>query len=200
VAAMLEHYHMRTLNARQFCEAMHFAGEAGIEQAKPYGKAPGAASGHYQRHLDQRIGRMDFEPYEIKVPGHGKHDLSRTTNTVLANVAHEAMAEDMAAPTFSTRLRECLSSDKMPSAYWEHPIVKANPSEDVAPFALYVDGVPYSLTDSIIGYWLICLVTGKRYLLVQHVPDLCIPALGISSACGGDPSLGRCRRRAFRSG
>ncbi len=86
---------MRTLNARQFCEAMYFAGEAGIEQARPYGKAPGAASGHYQRHLDTRIARMDVELFELKVPGHSKHDLSRTANSVLVAPAHEAMACDV---------------------------------------------------------------------------------------------------------
>ena len=32
------------------------------------------------------------------------------------------------------------------------------------PCALYLDAVPYSLTDSIIGWWLWCLPTNKRYL------------------------------------
>ena len=42
----------RTLNARQFCITMHWAGQApGWDKAKRLGYPPDQPSGHYNRHL-----------------------------------------------------------------------------------------------------------------------------------------------------
>ena len=41
----------RDLNARQFCEAMNLAAQAGVAEAAPFGYRLGAPSGHYQRHV-----------------------------------------------------------------------------------------------------------------------------------------------------
>ena len=81
----------RTLNARQFCMAMYWAGKAGICDAGPYGFPPGKRSGHYQRHLDTVMeDRKQMEHlYCISVPGHNKADLSRTAHTVPVIPPHE---------------------------------------------------------------------------------------------------------------
>jgi len=53
--------------------------------------------------------------------------------------------------------------------YYSNPVVEAGmeDGELVLPTALYMDGVPYSLTDSVVGVWLVNLVTGNRSLLAM---------------------------------
>jgi hypothetical protein len=165
VEGMLDLLSERTLNARQFCEQMFHAGRAGINEAIPFGKAPGAPSGHYNRHVKDVFCAFRGEDIiDICVPGHGKHSLSRTLHKVAVLVPHEMVGETMVEASFRTRLIELLDSRQLPPAYYEHSVVRGNPNSRVAPFALYIDGVAYAITDTVIGYWLVCLTTNKRHL------------------------------------
>ena len=67
-------------------------------------------------------------------------------------------------PSFRNKLVEHREARTLPACYWEHTVVQAAAPETVAPLALYLDGVPYSQTDSVIGWWVECLVTGARFL------------------------------------
>ena len=46
------------------------------------------------------------------------------------------------------------------------PVPEGSPEGDPFPYAIYLDGVPYSERDSVIGVWFIDLLTGKRYLMI----------------------------------
>jgi hypothetical protein len=166
VAAMLQLLHARTLNASQFCVLMYWAGLAGIQDARKYGYPPGQPSGHYQRHLDaaMELPKSAEDLYEMQVPGHAKHALGRQIHTCHVFVPHEQLSQAMVAPAFLTRLNECLEPGILPDAYWQHPLVRDEPTR-VVPLALYVDGVPYSNTDSVIGYWVTCLATGAKFIV-----------------------------------
>lgn len=159
----------RTLNARQFCVAMHWAGRAGLECAKPYGFAPGKSSGHYARHLKPLLGSSEqvSRLYEVDIPGHHKLDLSRTVHHTPTLPPHEAVAEAM-TPEYIQEAKEAMASDHMPPAYEEHPVVQAARAADpfafVFAFALFIDAVPYSICDSVLGVWIECVLTGRRWL------------------------------------
>ena len=165
VRGMLELLFTRTLNATQFCHQMHRAHAAGIAEAKQYGLAPGAPSGHYQRKLERVLGKYNDDMYELSVPGHDKNTLGRCMHKTLAFAAYEQIAEDMAQPTYHTRLLEVIPD--LPRVYHEHPVVQGT-NGTVAPFALYIDGLPYTKTDSVIGYWLVDVTTGQRYLFLIY--------------------------------
>ena len=51
-------------------------------------------------------------------------------------------------------LRELQNEDGgLPPCYWDHPVVReAAEGEIVIPVAVYADGAPYSLNDSVIGW------------------------------------------------
>ena len=66
-----------------------------------------------------------------------------------------------------TRLHEVLEARDLPPCYYNHRVVRENPNEEVWPFALYMDGVPYSQLDSVLGVWLVCVVTKKRFLVAN---------------------------------
>ena len=75
----------RTLNAKQFCIAMYWAGQAGLTGAKRFGFRPDDKStGHYTRKLDPILGFKHYNKtlYDVNIPGHSKADLSRTMHTL----------------------------------------------------------------------------------------------------------------------
>ena len=61
----------------------------------------------------------------------------------------------------------------MPDSYHANPIVQAHPDEPVLPLGLFVDATPYSLTDSVLGFWTVCLVTGRRWLSAALRKKVC---------------------------
>ena len=156
----------RTLNSQQFCVAMWWAGKGGLREAIPYGFRPGAPSGHYSRHLDPLLGFKQHNKslYEIDVPGHSKADLSRTQLTMPVAPVHEVMGQAFEEVGFRTRLREAVASKALPPCYFQHPTVRANPDELVAPASIYLDFVPYSQTDSLLCIWLVSVFTEQRFL------------------------------------
>ena len=104
--------------------------------------------------------------YNLELPGRERHNLKRTVATFGITPPHEVAAKHLEEnrEVIVTKLMEAKEEDTLPPSYWENPIVRNSP-EPVAPFALYIDGVPYSHTDSVIGWWLICILTGKRWCL-----------------------------------
>ena len=159
-------YMSSVISARIFCVICYWLGKAGLPFGQ-YGLRPDASSGHYKRHLDKVLGVPDFSKdlYEVPVAGHRKHDLSRTQHNICALPPHEQLYAELASiPSIDLRLDEAKHDKMLPPAYFEHPIVKQSPAEGVLPIALYMDGVPYSHTDSVIGVWICNLLTGVRHL------------------------------------
>lgn len=139
---------------------------AHIKEADRYALGPGSSSGHYSRKLRSALGYSKSKDlYELDVPGHSKHDLSRTLHTISCLPAHEQFATDVANDvSCRNKLAELIRDESLPPCYYEHKVVKDNPGELVLPIALYIDGVPFSQTDSVLGWWLVNLVSGQRYL------------------------------------
>ena len=67
---------------------------------------------------------------------------------------------------YAVKLREAISEGGLPPGYDDHPLVLANPNELVAPFGIYMDSLPYSLVDSVVGVWLVNLVTQARHVML----------------------------------
>ena len=130
---------------------------------------PGVHSSSYQRHLDTlpETCRDRSTFYELDVAGYSKQDLSRTSHTLLVSPSHEEICDAVVGTRgWQTKLNELVP--EMPPAYHDHPIVKeARLAHEpvVGPLALYLDGLPYSLTDSVLAFWLEDLVTTTRYCI-----------------------------------
>ena len=99
--------------------------------------------------------------YVLQVPGHAKHDLARTLHPVQVLPAHEQFAEHMASDYVCRhKLSKLYRKNKFPPIYWDHPVVKRYATEDIVvlPVAVYIDAVPFSQTDSVLGFWLVKLI------------------------------------------
>ena len=108
------------------------------------------------------------------LPGHDKHDLERAQHTIDTLPLHEQLAEELEGdPACRLTLAQWRIEGRLPPTYWQHPVTQDASGEAVMPFALYLDGVPYSQTDSVLGMWGVNLVTGKRFLFAALRKKLC---------------------------
>jgi hypothetical protein len=149
---------------------MHHAFEFGMVEAGPYASKPGGQASHYSRVLKDALGyRSDSQVlYELpdnpcKLSG----VMGRSTAGLIVIPAHEAFDEQASAEEadLRSRLRSAKENNGLPRCYYDHPVVTAHPEEDVMLGGLFVDGVAYANTDGVIGFWLVCLLTGRRHLL-----------------------------------
>lgn len=165
VSKMVRMHLLNKISAEDCCTTLFYAARAGVVEAERFALSPGSSSGHYARKMRSVLGYDDSPHlYTFKYPGHCKHALSRVTHTGFCIPLHEQIAADLDSNVeCRTRLMEILQENTLPPIYYEHPIVKAFPDERIMPIALYLDAVPWSLTDSVIGWWAINLITGRRF-------------------------------------
>ena len=64
---------------------------------------------------------------------------------------HEAAHAELQEPTLIIRLSDALEDNALPGSYHSNPVTTANPDEPPIPFGLYMDGLPYSRVDSVLG-------------------------------------------------
>ena len=159
------------ISALRFCNLCFFAAKAGMRgPAKVYGSAPGKQTGQYQRKLNRLLGHIDHEKTlkRLTVMGQWKYDLSRQPHNVYVNPLHEALAAEIENdPTLlTTKLEDRLrAGDFDHERYESHPVTQSD-GPPVLPLSIFVDGVPYSKTDSVVGIWGYNEVSHMRHLLV----------------------------------
>ena len=156
------------LSAHSFCTLCYWAHKANMPgRVEAYAKRPGAPSGHYQRHLNKTLGFDERRStnYKLGVVGHRRHDLDRCRFDMPVQLPYECLERELEQdPSITVRLHEAIVSRALPPTYYDNPVVQST-SDEVLPTALFIDGVPYSQTDSAVGVWLINLVTGSRHMI-----------------------------------
>lgn len=159
----------RVLSDSQTCIMMYHMYRSGVTDAKPFMLQPGASSGHYGRKLKKAKGTTSSSEdlYSIAVPSQSKHSLSRCVRNTYALACHEELAKQLDDPSARHALTEKIREGNMPPAYFAHPVVQgASDGEPVFPIAVYIDGVPYSITDSVVGIWLHNLISNTHFLIL----------------------------------
>ena len=169
--SMLLHLHYTgKMSAKTVCCLCWWAKQAGIQgPAKDYAYKPTAQSGKFQRHID-RVNGIDLKDvaanrYTVATPGHSKHDCARTVHDLPVVNPHEALHEEVVAnPSILVDLQRARDEGLFPPAYWENPVVR-NSEQAVLPLALYLDGVPTTTRDGVLGIFVYNLITYKRHLV-----------------------------------
>eukprot|EP00969_Alexandrium_andersonii_P323140 14277709-Alexandrium_andersonii.AAC.1 len=128
---------------------------------------PNRPSGHDQRHLDSVFQlKHGHDLYECNIPGHMKYDMTRGIHTTLLRPAHESLHKEVAEnPDLYDKLDELVNSAEWGEQYSQHPVVVASGGPGVFPLALYMDGLPYTKSDSLLGVYVYNLVSGTRHLV-----------------------------------
>ena len=125
----------------------------------------------------------DEKLYGLSLPGIRKHDLHRSSRKMWCIPAHEAIYEDLTSDrSYSLKLEEALEDGGLPQSYLDNPVVTAEgDGRPVIPYALFFDGVPYTQTDSVVGFWLVSLLTGWRKLIMTVRKRLACGFGGVST-------------------
>ena len=150
---------------------MHLAGQAGIHECLPYGKREGHPSGHYMRHVKDKLPTATYQGqlYNLEAPAFAPDDSGpmRGVHKLTCCLPHEVMDAD-SSDGASLKLDEAIESGGLPPCYWGHPIVQQRVEGEPLPqpCALYLDGVSYSNVDTVIGFWAINIITEARFLVV----------------------------------
>ena len=80
----------------------------------------------------------------------------------------EAIDEEIQnTPDMQEQLKECIADGGLPPSYFRHPLKVAAPEGmPVYPCFLYIDGVKFQRTDSVLRFTVKCLVTLVNHLCV----------------------------------
>ena len=180
---------MGTLSAKQTCVLAFWAAKAGAcGEVKAMGVRPDQEAGEYSKRYDKWAGVSIHAQnhYPLWLGLSMRHDAGRYWGPLPSRLPHEAFKEEMlkwSRP--ADLLRVALANNDLPPKYWDHEFVKASPPEElVHPFSLYLDGVPFSRHDSVLGFWAQLLFSPERHLLfVIRKSEMC------GCGCGGWCSL-----------
>ena len=161
-------YSISQISAQHFAVLCYWAAHAGMPGlVHKYGMKPGLDSGNYQKHLDRAMGINDVKSkaYSLDTVGNRMGSVERATMSLPIIPLHEAIDSELREDdTLLLKLQEALDESRFPMSYESSPIVAAADGP-VWPISLFLDGVPYSLTDTVVGIWAISLVTNRRHLL-----------------------------------
>lgn len=154
---MFRLYIKRTLNARQCCRTMWFAGRAGNISADVYGYDPHCKhSNHFKRHLNQvmtGLVKVRGMLYGFDMPGSSSNAVGRATQRMHAFVPHDKLdvwPRDFAG--YVLQLRGAMGDGISPPRYYQHPVVRdSQPDDYIAVVNLFVDVVEYSNNATCIG-------------------------------------------------
>ena len=159
------------INAREFCTICYWLGHAhtpGVDW-KNFSQPPGLQSGRYQQFLNSRLpgpGPTDL----VRVPVNLSSSPKRGPKQITCSLAYETLAEEIRN---TPDLLQMSANTAWPPIYYRHQLlleVRANGEPDPLPLALYSDGVRFTSAisgrgDSVTGFWLINLTTGKRHFV-----------------------------------
>ena len=180
IEILLELYMASQLSAEHFAVMCYWCELAGMAHVSPFAKPPGRQSGYYAAHISSVLGfdLVKKHMYRLSLVGKDPESAGRSDIMIPAKPPHEVAREHHESSAMATiALMEAKENGTLPASYYSHPVVQAHPDELVQPWGLYLDAVPYSLIDSVLGVWLIDLISGVRTLV-------CLMRKKLSCQCG----------------
>ena len=159
------------ITATQACVLAFWCSRAGAEgDVNRLAFAPGKSSGNYSKHFDLVVGAHDAAEdnfYYLDVPCSSRADCCRTVRKLPAIPPHEAIAEELQnQPELHAKLGLAIADRALPPAYFQNVVVaEAGPAASVFPLGLYMDGVPLTRHDGLLGFWIYNILSGSRKLV-----------------------------------
>ena len=164
---LLSNYLESKISAESFCIMCYWASKGGLAGTRvaEYGLRPGHSTGNYSKHIKQVLHMDNEQHYRLSIPAAKKNSLERAKVDIPMRLIHDVVAHhEKEDPGLHLRLAEAISAGELPQCYSSHPVVRRHEAP-VLPYCLYVDSVAYSLTDSVVGFWLVSLIGAGRVLL-----------------------------------
>ena len=154
------------VSAKLVCTLCWWASAAGMGGlVKDLAMNPNAPSGHFARHMRFILGldQLDENLYWLEVPGYKKAEACRTSLSLGVYPPHECLnREALVNPEATIDLHADAMAD-LPPICTEHPVFRASGGR-ARPYALYLDGVPFTKHDSMLGVFVYFTHTQVRHL------------------------------------
>lgn len=184
-------YYESKISAMNLCLLAYWATAAGAKGVEKLAVKPNCRVSSYQKHLDSTLGfnKEDQRLYSLPTAMHRKSDAARTWRDLLCIVPHEALEREMDEnAALLEDLPRRVEEETWSEAYRNHPVVRAHEGpRPVVPVALYVDGVSYSNSDTVIAFWIYNLLSGFRHLCLA-IRKSCTCMCGCRMWCTLDPA------------
>ena len=130
---------------------------------------PGRQSGKYSQKVKKAL-RFDIHDerlYKLETVCYDKFDRHRSVHHVWVLPPHEALHEQVSnEPSLADRVADSIKGADWADNYLAHPVVTNNPGKVVHPYALYVDGAPFTKHDGFVAISFYHLLEGSRLLSV----------------------------------
>ena len=153
------------ISAKQACLLAFWASRSGAGgDIRSFALPPGCQSGKYSAKFDRCLGHpRDENHYYLQVPQLDRSADERRVAPLPTIPPHEACADHVRDRR--EELEVALATTTLPRCFYTHPVVtSAAPGALVLPFILYLDAVSFSREDSILGLWVVCMLTHRRFL------------------------------------
>ena len=150
------------------CWWLKLAGLGGMVQH--VAKRPGQQSGKYKVHLRKKLGidkLADARLSTLEVPCSEKHTGIRIMHKMPVLNPYEAINLEAANDeTLQDTWQQAVDENRLPPMYTDHVVVRNARANGKTAFGccLYVDGVPTTKRDGIVGFWVYTLLSRKRHL------------------------------------
>lgn len=104
--------------------------------------------------------------YELTIPSHDRAQVERDIKVIPVVPPHEALQREVRdRPTLRDKLAELVRDKTLPDDYFCHPVVRQHELGRVFPLQLFVDGVPTTKKDNMIGFHVVNVVSGARHIV-----------------------------------
>ena len=150
------------------CWWLKLAGIGGL--VADISKRPGGQPGKYKGHLRRKLGIDKLASARLStlsVPCSDKHTGVRVDHKMPVWNPYEAINLEVAEDeTLHQTWRDAVDGDSLPPMYTDHVVVQsaAARAKTALGLCLYVDGVPTTKRDGLIGFWVYVLESTKRHL------------------------------------
>ena len=156
------------ISAKTACIMAYFAVKGGCDQSESLckiGLPPDKQSGKYSARFDKVVGHPQEEGYDyVSVPINQRNAGQRIVKDLPTVPVHEALRNYWIEN--KDKVQEQFAAKRWPRCYYKHTVcTSALPGEFVWSYAIYLDGVKFTREDTVLGIWLICLCTDKRWLV-----------------------------------
>ena len=177
-----EHLENR-LSAYTFCILAHFCCLAGMGgRMRDFAEPPvpdDKLDGRYKKKVRRNLGIApeSEEDYDLFAPGFDRTIGNRCEMNFKVRCPVEQLAEEV--DDDPEMFERPFDLGEYSEAYKSHPLVQnAQPGQKILPYAVYLDGVPFSIArnnyDSVLGVSIINLLTGVRHMCASfRKSDMC---------------------------
>ena len=156
------------MSAKDACTIAYWCKHAGVGGlVAKIALKPNSASGHFERKFNSALGltKIDAKAMSLRIPGLSPATMGRVCHTIPFIPPHEALhAEMVSTPGLAAKLKRLVDLQALPRSYMDHPVARAS-RHSAMPLALYLDGVPYTKNDGLLGFWVYNVLTGVRQYL-----------------------------------